>query len=152
MGIANPKPILMAPAKNLRLSLLIFLILYLCSCTPRAYVSRDRTLALKGMKLDTALQLIDRAKQDKKIAGEAKTCFVEGFIYQKMHEAGGKEYTQGNFLLLKAFDSYSKAYEINNIYGLREGFAEIHQFLMDEGIKAYEQKDYSTALPILSTP
>jgi tetratricopeptide (TPR) repeat protein len=140
-----------AKARFILFASLLLLILYLSSCTPRAYVNRAQSWAKRKTKLDTALKLVNRAQQLEETKNWPRTYFVKGYIYQKMYETAKEG--RGNHAenpLFKACEYYNKAYEMGYKGSLKETLAQMHQYFMDDGLDFYRNHQYARALPNLA--
>ena len=73
----------------------------------KKYVNKASTWAEEGVKLDTALKLIQLAEQDEKTKEMAKTYYVKGLIYDQIAKSTNPEF-KGicEYPLVNAFDNY----------------------------------------------
>lgn len=132
------------------LTTLMALLVYLSGCSDKVYVNRALTWAENGERLDTALKSVNKATELEETKDWPKTYYAKGFVYQKIYEAENDEFK--NLVedpLVKAFDNYKKAYEIDEddkykgsidaaMFGLHNNF-------IQEGVDAFQEQNYEGA-------
>ena len=116
----------------------------------KKYVNKASTWAEEGVKLDTALKLIQLAEQDEKTKDMAKTYYVKGLIYDQMAKSTNPEF-QGicEYPLVNAFDNYKKAYNMGDSKMLQgtidAKFLMLTNSLINVAVTKYQEENFKEA-------
>ncbi|HEX5001100.1 MAG TPA: tetratricopeptide repeat protein [Bacteroidia bacterium] len=100
-------------------------------------------------ELDKAKAAIDEASANESTSGSSKTWYYRGLIYQKMykHEKYG---SLDPDCLIKAFDSYSKAIELDPKYEFAAEIGQNKRWVANQiygaGVDKFNAKEYQSAL------
>ena len=116
----------------------------------KKYVNKASTWAEEGVKLDTALKLIQLAEQDEKTKDMAKTYYLKGLIYDQMAKSTNPEF-QGicEYPLVNAFDNYKKAYNMGDSKMLQgtidAKFLMLTNSLINVAVTKYQEENFKEA-------
>jgi len=113
---------------------------------------------LQEGKLKEAKENIDAASDHDKTSGSAKTWYYRGKIYeaifQKLNQSGNDEISGVDAIeaLLEAARSYRKALKLDTSRldeaDLRRRYAIMANYLLNEGVKEYNENNYPTAIAL----
>ncbi|MFO8235891.1 MAG: tetratricopeptide repeat protein [Bacteroidales bacterium] len=132
------------------LSAMVAMLVYLSSCSEKAYVNRALTWAENGEKLDTAIKSIDKATELEETKDWPKTYYAKGFVYQQIFESEDEEFK--NIVedpLVKAFENYKKAYDMDeeDKYkgNIDAAMFALHNNFIKQGVESFEDRDFEAA-------
>lgn len=125
--------------------------LIIASCSDKMYVNRAITWAENNERLDTALKSVKKATNLEDTKNWAKTYYAQGYVYKKIYESKDKNFK--NLVeepLVKSFESYKKAYELDeeeNFKGpMDKAMFDLHKYFINEGVSAFKKSNYEGAL------
>jgi tetratricopeptide (TPR) repeat protein len=131
-----------------RLLMLLAVLIYI-STTAMAQKNKVQTAwnYYKYDHIEDARTAIDEAAENASSSGMAKTWYYRGLIYQKIHEKMGSQEPDA---LMKAYQSYNKALEIDPKYENAEEIQQNKQIIANQmfttGVEHFNKKEYDKAL------
>jgi tetratricopeptide (TPR) repeat protein len=116
----------------------------------KKFVTKAQIWAESGENLDTALKAIEFAETQEKTKEWGKTYYVKGIVYNAIATTENPEFQKiCDYPLIKAFDNYKKAYDMNGSGPYQSAidlkFISLANSFIEMAINTYNDKDYESS-------
>ncbi len=116
----------------------------------KKFVNKAQIWAENGENLDTALKAIQFAETQEKTKDWGKTYYVKGLVYSQIAKSEDPKIKEiCEYPLVKAFESYKKAYDMEGSGGYKAAidiqFLTLANSFIQSAIDSYNEKDYQNS-------